>query len=54
MARGYCRVLGGIYNSTIFKLTYLESENFRIEIFVTRKALELEEFKIEMFAIGMV
>lgn len=54
MARGYCRVLGGIYNSTIFKLTYLESENFRIEIFVTRKALELEEFKIQMFAIAMV
>lgn len=54
MARGYCRVLGGIYNSMIFKLTYLELENFRIEISVTRKALESEEFKIEMYAIGMV
>lgn len=54
IARSYCRVLEGIYNSTIFKLTYLELENFRIEIFVTRKALELEEFKIKMFAIGMV
>lgn len=53
MARGYCRVLEGIYNSTIFKLTYLELKNFRIKIFVARKALELEEFKMKMFAIEM-